>query len=231
MPVKPCWEALEFPRCLGDDGGGSRPHAPTADTPRACRRALLPGPSFASPGSPPWVDVYFFPSNRLSSEQLSKAERKGRSAALPADPGPQVSTHLEGAGRDQWAPRAHSGSAFVTSHPPTPTPRPGASAAGGSGTTLCEMPAPGAWVRHERRPELPEAPRLAGGVMFTGHRLLRVCTVGRQWGGSRRGASGELSVREGAAVQRPLWPAALAAPPRGLPSNLGAFLLSRGTGV
>ena len=125
MPVKPCWEALEFPRCLGDDGGGSRPHAPTADTPRACRRALLPGPSFASPGSPPWVDVYFFPSNRLSSEQLSKAERKGRSAALPADPGPQVSTHLEGAGRDQWAPRAHSGSAFVTSHPPLPHPAPG----------------------------------------------------------------------------------------------------------
>ena len=99
------------------------------------------------------------------------------------------------------------------------------------GDESSEMPAPGAWVRHERRPELPEAPRLAGGVMFTGHRLLRVCTVGRQWGGSRRGASGELSVREGAAVQRPLWPAALAAPPRGLPSNLGAFLLSRGTGV
>ena len=113
----------------------------------------------------------------------------------------------------------------------TATPRPGASAAGALGTTLCEMPAPGAWVSRERRPELPEAPRLAGGVMFTGQRLLRVCIVGRQWGGSRCGASGELSVQEGAAVQRPLRPAALAAPLRGLPGNLGAFLLSRGAGV
>ena len=35
----------------------------------------------------------------------------------------------------------------------------------GNGNPLqCEMPAPGAWVSRERRPELPEAPRLAGGV-------------------------------------------------------------------
>ena len=138
-------------------------------------------------------------------------------------PGPPRAPRWVGSGHDQWAsrdtpPRAHSGSAFVTSASPLPW---------------------GPWCRwlreHPVRCWLQEL-----GLGVRGAQSFREppdwrCDVpgsaapegphrGQQWGGSRRGASRELSTWEGLRFRRP-WAAALSAP-RGPPGNPGSPPLS-----
>lgn len=115
MLAKPCWETPEFLGCLGGDGGGSRPCAPrgrhaesleeslSSRVPLSPRLGCLPGSMFM-----------FSLQIDCPRSSLRVCSSRTEHARAP-DPGPPVSTHLEGAGRDQRAPRdtpprAHRGS-------------------------------------------------------------------------------------------------------------------------